>query len=79
MVLSAQGFYWSHSQREMTRGFCTPVLYAAENVLGSLLAAAASLMIGFVPFVVLELCWFIVAVTVLAKVLGGRPITPERQ
>jgi hypothetical protein len=43
--------------------------YHALNALGAALACAASLRIGFVPFVVLEALWTVVA---LAALLRGR-------
>jgi hypothetical protein len=39
--------------------------YAAANAVGAGAAAAASLMIGFIPFVVLELIWCLVALASL--------------
>jgi len=36
--------------------------YAAMNGIGALLAGVASTMLHFVPFVVLEVAWFLVAV-----------------
>ncbi|MEA2312078.1 MAG: hypothetical protein QOE28_2046 [Solirubrobacteraceae bacterium] len=46
--------------------------YAVVNVVGAGAAAVASLMIGFIPFVVLELIWCLVALASL--VLGPRPV-----
>jgi hypothetical protein len=43
--------------------------YHALNALGAALACAASLRIGFVPFIVLEALWTVVA---LAALLRGR-------
>jgi hypothetical protein len=42
--------------------------YAALNVVGAGAAAVASMLIGFIPFVVLELVWSLVA---LASLLWG--------
>jgi hypothetical protein len=39
--------------------------YALLNVFGAGAAAAASLLIGFIPFVVLELAWCLVALASL--------------
>jgi hypothetical protein len=50
--------------------------YAAINAVGAGAAAVASLMIGFVPFVVLELMWCLVAVWSL--VWGPRPAAEPR-
>ena len=41
--------------------------YFAMNAAGALIAAAASLMLRFVPFVVLELAWFAVALAGLIR------------
>ena len=46
--------------------------YAVVNAVGAGAAAVASLMIGFVPFVVLELMWCLVALTSL--VWGPPPL-----
>lgn len=45
--------------------------YAAANAVGAGIACAASLMIGFYPFVVLEGVWFIAAVTSLVRQTGA--------
>ena len=49
------------------RGWLAPsdALYQAMNAVGSGLACVASIMIGFLPFVVLEAVWFVVAVGAL--------------
>jgi hypothetical protein len=49
--------------------------YAALNAVGAGAAAAASLLIGFIPFVVLELAWCLVA---LASLVWG-PAAVERR
>ena len=47
--------------------------YAALNFAGASLAGVASYLIGFMPFVVLEGTWAIVAAVALARrMLGGR-------
>jgi hypothetical protein len=51
--------------------------YASMNVIGAGAAAAASVMIGFVPFVVLELIWCLVALWSL--VWGPRAAEPHRR
>jgi hypothetical protein len=49
--------------------------YAALNAIGAGAAAAASLLIGFIPFVVLELVWCLVA---LASLVWGPPTVERR-
>lgn len=44
--------------------------YQALNVVGAALSAYASYGIGFVPFVVLEATWCLVALTVLVRSQG---------
>lgn len=46
-------------------GRIAPRPYAAVNAIGAGAAAVASAMIGFIPFVVLESSWCIVALTSL--------------
>jgi len=46
--------------------------YQALNAAGSGLAATASYLIGFVPFVVLEGAWFAVSIYALARPSSGR-------
>lgn len=43
--------------------------YHAMNVVGASLSCAASAMIGFVPFVILEGSWALVALVALARSL----------
>ena len=43
--------------------------YAAMNAIGALLAGVASTMLRFVPFVVLEVAWFCVAVAAFVRPL----------
>ncbi|MBS3098130.1 hypothetical protein J4209_05025 [Candidatus Woesearchaeota archaeon] len=40
--------------------------YALMNIIGAGLAGYASILLGFIPFVILEGIWFIVAVVKLA-------------
>lgn len=44
-------------------------IYAAMNVVGAGLAAAASVMINYIPFVILESVWCIVSIAALTKAL----------
>lgn len=53
------------------RRWMTDRTYAAMNAVGSALATVGSLLIGFVPFVVLEGTWCVVSVRDL--VVAGRP------
>jgi hypothetical protein len=57
--------------------------YAATNAVGAGAAAVASLMIGFIPFVVLELIWCLVALASLvwrpAPPVVSRPATESRR
>ncbi len=46
-------------------------LYQGMNAVGAALSCLASAMIGFVPFVVLELVWLAVALAALSGI--GRP------
>ena len=50
----------------------TSQAYHALNAVGAALAAWASWQIGFLPFVVLEGTWCLVALVALARI--GRPI-----
>jgi len=49
--------------------------YAAANAVGAGLACLASVMISYVPFVVLEGTWFVAAVYILVRrsARGGPP------
>jgi hypothetical protein len=47
--------------------------YAALNCVGAGLAGYASYLIDFMPFVVLEGSWALVAAVALARALAGRP------
>jgi len=51
-------------------------LYSALNATGAAIAAYASWGIGFMPFVVLEATWSLVAIVSLARSLAGG--TPTR-
>ena len=46
------------------------LMYLGMNLFGALLACAASWMIGFMPFVVLEATWGLVALVAFARRLG---------
>ncbi|MFW3145595.1 MAG: CBU_0592 family membrane protein [Thermoplasmatota archaeon] len=47
-------------------------LYIILNILGAGVAMIASVMIWFVPFIVLELIWVMVGIAGLIRVLGKR-------
>jgi hypothetical protein len=47
-------------------------LYAAMNAIGAGLAAYASLLIGFAPFVVLEGVWCLASIVRLVTLLAGQ-------
>ncbi|MEQ1568844.1 MAG: hypothetical protein ABMA64_24615 [Myxococcota bacterium] len=55
-------------------GYTTPErpAYHAANLVGASLSCAASAMIGFVPFVVLEGTWALVAGVALARLMARR-------
>lgn len=46
--------------------------YAIMNIFGAGLSCYASALIGFMPFVVLEAAWCIVAIAGLVKVVGKK-------
>lgn len=46
------------------------MMYLGMNLLGAALACAASWMIGFLPFVVLEATWCLVALVAFARRLA---------
>jgi hypothetical protein len=48
------------------------ILYLSLNAIGGALAAYASFLIGFLPFVVLESVWALAAVGRLAALLASR-------
>ncbi len=48
-------------------------VYLALNLAGASLACWASWQIGFVPFVVLEGVWAVVAAVALARLRSGQP------
>lgn len=50
----------------------TGALYILLNIIGGSLACAASAMIHYYPFVVLEGAWALVSVIALVKLLAGR-------
>ena len=51
--------------------------YQGLNAIGAAIAAYASWGIGFIPFVVLEGIWCVVALASLARPRHGRPEAPE--
>lgn len=56
--------YWQHSTRA----------YQVLNVVGAGLSCYSSFLIEFLPFVVLEGTWSIVAVVALVKSMLGKPL-----
>lgn len=48
-------------------------LYTYLNLVGALLAAIASLMIAFIPFLILESVWFTAAATKLVSLRRRQP------
>ena len=50
-------------------------LYHLLNAIGAAVAAAASAMIGYVPFVVLEVVWCIAALYALVRTPDEQPAT----
>lgn len=55
--------YWLHARGSIGLGR----IYFLLNATGALMAAAASAMLAFIPFVVLELAWLAVAVAALVR------------
>lgn len=47
-------------------------LYLVFNVMGALLAGLASILINYVPFVILELVWMLVSLFALMKKINDR-------
>jgi hypothetical protein len=46
--------------------------YIIMNVVGAGLACLASVMINYIPFIILEGAWTLVSVITLAKVISGK-------
>jgi hypothetical protein len=57
------GAYWAASTGRLQRG----QVFHALNFLGAAVAAVGSALIPFVPFIVLELCWAVVALRDLIR------------
>ncbi|MCU0508554.1 MAG: hypothetical protein MUC34_09140 [Anaerolineae bacterium] len=55
------------------------ILYSAMNMVGAGLSGFASYLIGFVPFVVLEGTWCLVAAVALLRALTGRETRKTRR
>ncbi|MBL7894582.1 MAG: hypothetical protein JNK50_04745 [Bacteroidia bacterium] len=52
-------------------------LYLVFNVMGALLAGLASILINYVPFVILELVWMLVSLFALMKKINDRKKSNE--
>jgi hypothetical protein len=48
------------------------VLYLLLNVFGAGLACAASVMLDYLPFVILEGCWTLVSLVSLVRLIGQK-------
>ncbi len=48
------------------------ILYILLNIAGALLACLASVLLAYLPFIILEGCWVLVSLYALTRYLTGR-------